>query len=70
MIGKTILNYKIISLIGEGGMGTVYLAEHGLILFNNNFRNSHLDFCILLHFLHVYHTFFLKQETMKELSLA
>lgn len=28
MLGKTILNYKIISLIGEGGMGNVYLGEH------------------------------------------
>ena len=28
MIGKTILNYKILSLIGSGGMGSVYLAEH------------------------------------------
>ena len=28
MIGKTILNYQIKSLIGEGGMGNVYLAEH------------------------------------------
>ena len=28
MIGKQILNYKVISLIGEGGMGNVYLGEH------------------------------------------
>lgn len=31
MIGKEILNYRIISLIGTGGMGSVYLAEHTLI---------------------------------------
>ena len=28
MIGKKIQNYEIISLIGEGGMGNVYLAEN------------------------------------------
>ena len=28
MIGTQILNYKVKSLLGEGGMGIVYLAEH------------------------------------------
>ena len=28
MIGKQIQNYKILSLLGEGGMANVYLAEH------------------------------------------
>ena len=28
MIGRSINNYEIKALIGEGGMGTVYLAEH------------------------------------------
>ncbi|MDD2961727.1 MAG: serine/threonine-protein kinase [Muribaculaceae bacterium] len=31
MIGKEVLNYTIISLIGKGGMGEVYLAEHKFI---------------------------------------
>ena len=31
MIGKEILNYTIISLIGKGGMGSVYLAENKFI---------------------------------------
>jgi serine/threonine protein kinase/TPR repeat protein len=31
MIGRNIGNYRITSLIGEGGMGLVYLAEHATI---------------------------------------
>ena len=55
MIGKTIREYKIISEIGEGGMGTVYLAEHSILgkfalkalapqlLRNNEFRNRFIS---------------------------
>lgn len=31
MIGSIISNYKIISILGEGGMGTLYLAEHTVL---------------------------------------
>ena len=31
MIGKHINNYEVVSLLGEGGMGTVYLALHPIM---------------------------------------
>jgi serine/threonine protein kinase/lipoprotein NlpI len=31
MIGRTISHYRILSELGKGGMGTVYLAEHKLL---------------------------------------
>ena len=31
MIGSTLLNYRIISQLGAGGLGTVYLGEHTII---------------------------------------
>ena len=31
MIGKEILNYTVVSFLGKGGMGSVYLGEHKYI---------------------------------------
>jgi serine/threonine protein kinase len=31
LVGRTLGSFKVIALLGEGGMGSVYLAEHSLI---------------------------------------
>jgi eukaryotic-like serine/threonine-protein kinase len=31
LIGETVGNYRVLKLIGQGGMGVVYLAEHPAI---------------------------------------
>jgi serine/threonine-protein kinase len=31
LVGRTVGSFRITSLLGEGGMGCVYLAEHALI---------------------------------------
>jgi serine/threonine-protein kinase len=31
VIGRHLNNYEIVSLLGEGGMGTVYLALHPIM---------------------------------------
>ena len=49
MIGKEVLNYRIVSFIGKGGMGSVYLAEHKFIsaqkvaikVINSNMANDY-----------------------------
>ena len=44
MIGQIIANYKILSLLGEGGMGTVYLAEHLKLGRKVAIKSLHLQF--------------------------
>ena len=43
MIGKEILNYTIISLIGKGGMGSVYLGQNKYIKQQKVLKIVHLQ---------------------------
>ena len=43
MIGTTINNYKIVKIIGKGGMGNVYLAEHITLNRKAAIKVLHLD---------------------------
>ena len=44
MLNKQIQNYKILSLLGQGGMATVYLAEHDLLGNQSAFKFLNKEF--------------------------
>jgi serine/threonine protein kinase len=44
MIGKQILNYEMKSILGEGGMGIVYFAEHAKLVRNIAIKSLHVQF--------------------------